>query len=54
MKELDTYNLMKLNKPLLNCLLHGSVLRRDERVENDVHLFIFKFMEVYSEDILAQ
>ncbi|XP_014488611.1 PREDICTED: uncharacterized protein LOC106751882 isoform X2 [Dinoponera quadriceps] len=54
MERLDVDNLMKLEKPLLNCLLHGSVLRRDERVENHVHLFIAKHLgQHFPEHILT-
>lgn len=47
MERLEVPNLMKLEKALFNCLLHGSTLRRDERVENRVHLFIAKHLGQY-------
>lgn len=54
MKQLNECNLLQLGKPLLNCLLHGSVLRRDKRIENQAHLFIIKHLgQYYPGDILA-
>ncbi|EFN85513.1 Probable methyltransferase TARBP1 [Harpegnathos saltator] len=47
MERLNVSNLMRLGKPLLNCLLHGSVHRRDERVESHVYLFIIKHLGQY-------
>lgn len=45
MKKLNKCNLLKLERPLLSCLLHGSVLRRDKRIENYTHLFIIKHLD---------
>ncbi|XP_011690186.1 PREDICTED: uncharacterized protein LOC105451442 isoform X2 [Wasmannia auropunctata] len=42
MKNLDIHNLMKLENVLRNCFLHGSVCRRDKKIENYAHLFIIK------------
>ncbi|EZA56834.1 putative methyltransferase TARBP1 [Ooceraea biroi] len=51
---LNESNLMHLEKPLLSCLLHGPVLRRDKRVENHAHLFIAKHLaQYYPKHILA-
>ncbi|XP_032671611.1 uncharacterized protein LOC116844322 isoform X2 [Odontomachus brunneus] len=47
MERLNPRNLIKFEKPLLNCLLHGSVLRRDERVENCANLCIVKHLRQY-------
>jgi hypothetical protein len=52
--ELNECNLIQLQKPLLNCLLHGPVLRRDKRVENHAYLFITKHLaQYYPKHILA-
>ncbi|XP_020300131.1 uncharacterized protein LOC109863885 isoform X2 [Pseudomyrmex gracilis] len=54
LEKLNAHNLTKLQEPLLSCLLHGSVLRRDERVENHAYLFITKhLMKYYPKHILA-
>ncbi|XP_050458983.1 uncharacterized protein LOC126855407 isoform X2 [Cataglyphis hispanica] len=54
MKQLNECNLLQLEKPLLNCLLHGSVLRRDKRIEKHTHLFIIKNLgQYYPKHILA-
>ncbi|XP_029666388.1 uncharacterized protein LOC115237466 [Formica exsecta] len=54
MKQLNECNLLQLEKPLLSCLLHGSVLRRDKRIENYAHLFIIKHLgQYYPKHILA-
>lgn len=47
MKNLDVCNLMKLENPLENCLLHGSVNRRDKKIENHAHFFIMKHLDQY-------
>ncbi|XP_070524773.1 probable methyltransferase TARBP1 isoform X2 [Cardiocondyla obscurior] len=47
MKDLDVCNLMKLKNPLGNCFLHGSVYRRDKKIENHAHLFIVKHLGLY-------
>lgn len=53
MVNLNKYNLMLLKKPLLDCLLHGSVLRRAERIEYQVHSFITKHLKnCYPKSIL--
>lgn len=47
MKNLDVYNLIKLQNPLGNCFLHGSIYRRDKKIENHAHLFIVKHLGQY-------
>lgn len=47
MKNLDVCNLIKLKNPLGNCLLHGSIYRRDKKIENYAHLFIMKHLDQY-------
>jgi len=47
MKNLDIHNLMKLENVLGNCFLHGSVHRRDKKIENYAHLFIEKQLDKY-------
>ncbi|KYN22698.1 putative methyltransferase TARBP1 [Trachymyrmex cornetzi] len=47
MKNLDIHNLMKLENVLGNCFLHGSVYRRDKKIENYAHLFIEKQLDKY-------
>ncbi|XP_011858439.1 PREDICTED: uncharacterized protein LOC105555992 isoform X2 [Vollenhovia emeryi] len=47
MKNLDVCNLIKLESLLGNCLLHGSIYRRDKKIENYAHLFIIKHLSQY-------
>jgi len=47
MKNLDIHNLIKLENVLGNCFLHGSVHRRDKKIENYTHLFIVKQLSQY-------
>ncbi|XP_016918627.3 uncharacterized protein LOC108001866 isoform X2 [Apis cerana] len=42
MRLLNTYCLKNLQEPLLACLLHGPVLRKDKQIENQVYLYIIK------------
>ncbi|XP_076181951.1 tRNA (guanosine(18)-2'-O)-methyltransferase TARBP1 [Ptiloglossa arizonensis] len=44
---LNVYSLRKLQEPLLLCLLHGQVLRRDEQIENQTYLYITKNYKDY-------
>ncbi|XP_036151332.1 uncharacterized protein LOC105836856 isoform X3 [Monomorium pharaonis] len=46
-KNLDIQNLMKLGSPLVHCLLHGPIYRRDKKIENYAHLFIVKHLGHY-------
>ncbi|XP_017876975.1 uncharacterized protein LOC108623164 [Ceratina calcarata] len=47
MKTLDMSHLNNLQGPLLACLLHGDVLRKDKHIENQVYLYIAKNYEDY-------
>ncbi|KAG5315232.1 TARB1 methyltransferase, partial [Acromyrmex insinuator] len=47
MKNLDIHNLMKFENVLGNCFLHGSVHRRDKKIENYAHLFIENQLNKY-------
>ncbi|KAL6253772.1 hypothetical protein P5V15_015576 [Pogonomyrmex californicus] len=47
MQDLKVENMMKLEALLVNCLLHGSVYRRDKKIETNAHLFIIKHLSHY-------
>lgn len=54
MKNLDVYNLIKLQNPLGKCFLYGSIYRRDKKIKNHAHLFIMKHLgQYYSKHIFT-
>ncbi|KOC69711.1 putative methyltransferase TARBP1 [Habropoda laboriosa] len=52
MELLDIYCLKNLQEPLLSCLLHGQVLKRDKQIENQTYLYIIKsYLNCYPQHI---